>query len=69
LPQNFQILDSEDQKRLLKQVIRSLELDDKALRAKDVVADDNYSNKMLKIYFNSVKINLIYNIIYNIQFE
>jgi DNA helicase-2/ATP-dependent DNA helicase PcrA len=68
LPQNFQILDSEDQKRLLKQVIRSLEMDDKvfmprkaahfinarkdqALRAKDVVADDNYSNKMLKIYY------------------
>ncbi len=68
LPQNFQILDSEDQKRLLKQVIRSLELDDKvftpkkaahfinarkdqALRAKDVVADDNYSSKMLKIYY------------------
>ncbi len=68
LPQNFQILDSEDQKRLLKQVIRSLEMDDKvfapkkaahfinarkdqALRAKDVVVDDNYSNKMLKIYY------------------
>lgn len=68
LPQNFQILDSEDQKRMLKQVIRSLEMDDKvftprkaahfinarkdqALRAKDVVADDNYSNKMLKIYY------------------
>ncbi|WP_069470724.1 UvrD-helicase domain-containing protein [Candidatus Marithrix sp. Canyon 246] len=68
LPQNFQIMDSEDQKRLLKQVIRSLEMDDKvftprkaahfinarkdqALRAKDVVADDNYSNKMLKIYY------------------
>jgi len=68
LPQNFQILDSEDQKRMLKQVIRSLEMDDKvftpkkathfinarkdqALRAKDVVVDDNYSNKMLKIYY------------------
>jgi DNA helicase-2/ATP-dependent DNA helicase PcrA len=68
LPQNFQILDSEDQKRLLKQVIRSLEMDDKvftprkavhfinarkdqALRAKDVVVDDNFSNKMLKIYY------------------
>jgi len=25
---------------------------DQALRAKDVVADDNYSNKILKIYFN-----------------
>jgi DNA helicase-2/ATP-dependent DNA helicase PcrA len=31
LPQNFQILDSEDQKRLLKQVIRSLEMDEKVL--------------------------------------
>ncbi len=68
LPQNFQILDSEDQQRLLKQVIRSLEMDEKvltprkaahfinarkdqALRAKDVVADDNFSNKMLKIYY------------------
>jgi DNA helicase-2/ATP-dependent DNA helicase PcrA len=68
LPQNFQILDSEDQQRLLKQVIRSLEMDEKvltprkaahfinarkdqALRAKDVVVDDTFSNKMLKIYY------------------
>jgi DNA helicase-2/ATP-dependent DNA helicase PcrA len=68
LPQNFQILDSDDQQRLLKQIIRSLELDDKvftprkaahfinarkdqALRAKDVIVDDNFSSKMLRIYY------------------
>jgi DNA helicase-2/ATP-dependent DNA helicase PcrA len=68
LPQNFQILDSDDQQRLLKQIIKSLELDDKvftprkaahfinarkdqALRAKDIIVDDNFSSKMLRIYY------------------